>query len=167
MAHPTGPRRRGPPPAPWLLLLALAACAGPGPAPGGSGGAGPPGDELPPCPDTPNCVSSRADPADRRHRIEPLDVAGFGGPPAELMARAAAAVERLPGARVTARGDGWLRAEARTRVFRFVDDLELRHDPDAGVLHLRSAARLGRWDFGVNRRRAERLRRLVREALGL
>ena len=41
---------------------------------------------------------------------------------------------------------------------RFVDDLELTFDEKAGVLHVRSASRLGRRDFGVNRARVEALR---------
>jgi uncharacterized protein (DUF1499 family) len=40
----------------------------------------------------------------------------------------------------------------------FVDDLELQVDAAAQVIHVRSASRLGRRDFGVNRARIEALR---------
>jgi uncharacterized protein (DUF1499 family) len=41
---------------------------------------------------------------------------------------------------------------------RFVDDVEIFFDEKAGLLHVRSASRLGRRDFGVNRARVEALR---------
>ena len=46
----------------------------------------------------------------------------------------------------------------RSRVFEFVDDLELQIEPSQAVIHVRSAQRTGRYDFGVNRRRVEVLR---------
>ena len=52
-------------------------------------------------------------------------------------------------------------AEFRTRLMRYVDDLELWHDERAGLVHVRSASRLGRRDFGVNRKRVEALRTLI------
>jgi len=51
----------------------------------------------------------------------------------------------------------YLHAEARSRVFRFVDDVEFVLDPGARVIQVRSASRVGYSDFGVNRRRVERL----------
>ena len=41
---------------------------------------------------------------------------------------------------------------------RFVDDVEFVYDDKAGLIHVRSASRLGRRDFGVNRARVEALR---------
>jgi uncharacterized protein (DUF1499 family) len=56
-------------------------------------------------------------------------------------------VERLvavtPRTRIVDRRDFYLHAEARSRIFRFVDDLELLLDAAAGTLAARSAARLG------------------------
>jgi uncharacterized protein (DUF1499 family) len=40
----------------------------------------------------------------------------------------------------------------------FIDDLELQLRPAVGVITVRSAARVGRSDFGINRRRVVRLR---------
>jgi uncharacterized protein (DUF1499 family) len=45
---------------------------------------------------------------------------------------------------------------------RFVDDAEFWFDPVKGVIQARSASRLGREDFGVNRARIES----IRQALG-
>lgn len=109
---------------------------------------------LPPCPRTPNCVSSEA--AHPYQRMEPIP---FTGEPAFALARLARVVEAMPGGRVKRRGELWLHAEFRTRWLRFVDDADLVVDPEAGVVRFRSASRLGRRDFGVNRRRMEELRR--------
>ncbi len=62
---------------------------------------------------------------------------------------------------------GRVRAEARTRVFRFVDDVEIRVrlDRDAQTrVDLVSASRVGKADLGMNARRIRRfLKRLDRE----
>ena len=43
-------------------------------------------------------------------------------------------------------------------VFRFVDDVEFEVDEAARVVHVRSASRVGRGDFGANRKRVEAIR---------
>lgn len=54
---------------------------------------------------------------------------------------------------------GYIHAEARSLVFRFVDDIEFLLDPAQSLIQVRSAARTGYSDFGVNRKRLERIRR--------
>ena len=114
---------------------------------------------LAPCPDRPNCVSTESD--DPRHRMRPIR---FQGDPAFAIERMAAVIAAQPGATVRHREPGWLHAEFRSRVFGFVDDVDIEADPAAGVLRFRSASRLGRWDLGVNRRRMKRLARAFRAA---
>jgi uncharacterized protein (DUF1499 family) len=46
---------------------------------------------------------------------------------------------------------------------KFVDDAEFWVDPQAQAVQVRSAARLGRRDFGVNRARVEVLRAALAE----
>jgi uncharacterized protein (DUF1499 family) len=58
----------------------------------------------------------------------------------------------------------YLHAEVKSRVFRFVDDLELLLDPASGVVGIRSASRVGYSDLGVNRRRVETLRQQLIQA---
>ena len=77
----------------------------------------------------------------------------------------AAAFDRLkalvadwPRTVVIAATDDHLHAACRTRLG-FVDDLECRPCPAGGVIHVRSASRLGYYDFGANRARVEALRR--------
>lgn len=114
---------------------------------------------LAPCPDRPNCVSTESD--DPRHRMRPIP---FQGDAAFAIERMAAVIAAQPGATVRHREPGWLHAEFRSRVFGFVDDVDVEADPAAGVLRFRSASRLGRWDLGVNRRRMKRLARAFRAA---
>ena len=109
---------------------------------------------LAPCRRTPNCVSSQADPADAEHSIAPI---AFKGDAAALRS----AVESMPRSTVIRHEGHYLYAEYRTKLLRYVDDLELFYDPAAGLVHVRSASRLGRRDFGVNRARVEALRKLI------
>jgi uncharacterized protein (DUF1499 family) len=109
---------------------------------------------LAPCKPSPNCVSSRADPADREHYIAPI---AFRGSMQDLR-RAVEAMER---ATVISAERNYLYAEFRTRLMRYVDDVELYYDEKQGLVHVRSASRLGRRDFGVNRNRIEALRRII------
>ena len=107
----------------------------------------------PPCPETPNCVSSRAE--EEEKLVSPLPFSGAWEP---VMKRLAGLVSEMSGARVAEADGPYLRATFRSRVFGFVDDLELLADPEASVVHVRSASRTGTWDLGANRRRVESLR---------
>ena len=110
---------------------------------------------LAPCRPTPNCVSSQAQPQDREHYIAPI---AFRGTMHELRA----AVESMPRSTLIRAASNYLYAEFRTPLMRYVDDVELLYDPRAGVVHVRSASRLGRRDFGVNRKRVEALRSMTK-----
>lgn len=118
-----------------------------------------PGEALRPCPSTPNCVSTGASGA--RHAMPPLP---FAGTPAEAQARARAALLAEPRTRIVAEAPGYLRAEARSRLLRFVDDVEVVVDAGARVVRFRSASRMGRSDLGVNRARMTRFAERFRTA---
>jgi len=110
------------------------------------------------CPSTRNCVSSQAE-ADSQ-RVAPFSCASSCG---ETLKQLRGIVRSTPGVSIVVSTDSYLRAEFTSGVFRFVDDLELLLDRDAGVIHVRSASRFGKWDLGANRRRVEHLRgRLAR-----
>jgi uncharacterized protein (DUF1499 family) len=108
---------------------------------------------LPPCPSTPNCVSSEADASDAIHHLPPLSLPD-GLDPVAALDDFEAYVRSRPRATVLARSPLRLQAIDRTLVFRFVDDVEARVDPVTRRLHLRSASRIGGADGGTNRRRA-------------
>jgi uncharacterized protein (DUF1499 family) len=114
----------------------------------------------PPSP-TPNSVSSQAGlwpdhPQREAALIEPLPLLPAG--PQATMRRLRAVVEDMPGALVVIGNERYLRAQFTTRWMRFVDDAEFWYDADAGVVQVRSASRVGRRDFGVNRARIEAIR---------
>ena len=102
-----------------------------------------------------NCVSSQADPGDAQRYVAPIPFEGDAG---AALSAARKAVERMRRATVIRQDGSYLHAEFRSRLMGFVDDVELMFDERAGVLHVRSASRLGRRDFGVNRARVEALR---------
>lgn len=110
---------------------------------------------------TPNCVSSQADRADTEHYIEPILL---NLPSAHAMSAARNAVKSMARATIVREEGTYLYAEYRSRLLGYVDDLELLFDEAAGLFHVRSASRLGRRDFGVNRARVERLRKLIATA---
>jgi len=60
-------------------------------------------------------------------------------------------------ARIVQSTDDYLHAEFRSAVFGFVDDVEFYFSPP-GFIQVRSAARTGYYDFGINRERVETLR---------
>lgn len=74
------------------------------------------------------------------------------------MQRLAAIVRAIDGTVIVEQRAHYLRAECSTRVLKFKDDVEFWLDSPAGVIHFRSASRLGRKDFGVNRARMETIR---------
>lgn len=114
---------------------------------------------FPPCPSTPNCVSSRAEKASQR--VDPIL---FHGDPASAWSRLRKVVSSMKGAFIAEEKAGYLRAEFRTALFGFVDDLELLLDEAAKRIDVRSASRTGYFDFGVNRGRVEEIRdRFARE----
>ena len=102
-----------------------------------------------------NCVSSQADPGDAQRYVAPIP---FKGSAVDALAAARRAVESLQRATVVRHEGNYLHAEFRSRLMGYVDDVEFTYDDQAGVLHLRSASRLGRRDFDVNRHRVEALR---------
>lgn len=108
---------------------------------------------LAPCRRSPNCVSSQANPADREHYIAPIRVQG------DAMAAVRRAVQAMPRTKIIREEPDYLYAEFRTKLLRYVDDVEFWFDGTA--IQVRSASRLGRRDFGVNRKRIEALRALI------
>jgi uncharacterized protein (DUF1499 family) len=115
---------------------------------------------------TPNSVTSQADlwpdaPLREYARIAPLPMAGDAR---ASIARIAAVVEDLPGAELVEQRDDYLYARFTTAMLRFVDDVEFWVDPASGVVQVRSASRVGRKDFGVNRARIEQIRQRLAAA---
>lgn len=105
------------------------------------------------CPDRPNCVSSQA--AQSGHYIEPLPIATSSE---ESLRMLTVIIESMPRAHIVSAAEEYLHVECHSLVFGFVDDVEFVVDGSAGVIHCRSASRVGHSDLGVNRKRIEAIR---------
>lgn len=108
---------------------------------------------LAPCPKTPNCVSSKA-PMDK-HYVAPLR---YTGNKDEAYRKLVDLISSQQRAQVVAEEANYLRAEFKSALFGFVDDVEFIFSEDQPVIDVRSASRVGYYDFGVNRRRVEHIR---------
>lgn len=106
------------------------------------------------CPASPNCVSTQADPIDRTHYISPLPLST---PAAEAQPRVREVLLAQPRVELLRDEPGYLHAVFRSATMGFPDDVELYLDEKAGLIHFRSAARLGYGDMGVNRARMEQI----------
>jgi len=60
------------------------------------------------------------------------------------------------GGTITARSDDYVSATYMSKIFKFIDDVEIR--PDGEICQIRSGSRVGYSDRGVNRRRVEIIR---------
>ena len=115
---------------------------------------------FPACPGTPNCVSSLAkDPA---KRVEPFPLEGTSSQSMELLS---AIIGSIPRATVVSSSPDRIQAQFRS-LLGFVDDILFKLSDDGEVIHVRSAARTGSWDLGVNRRRVEKIRKQYLESAG-
>ena len=113
--------------------------------------------DLKPCPDKPNCVSSKAD---DEHAITPFQLKQ--SEPFNHQ-RFLEALNQLDDSISITQDENYIHAEVTSRVFRFVDDLDLIIDIEQQLIHVRSASRTGYYDFGVNRHRVEKLRSLLKQ----
>ena len=114
---------------------------------------------LPPCRDSPNCVSSQAQ--DAKHYIEPYKI---NGSPEEAWNELKKVLNSQSRIVITHETADTLHAEATSLVFQFVDDINVILDKDTNTIHVRSASRTGHSDFGVNRKRIEALRLQLQKA---
>jgi uncharacterized protein (DUF1499 family) len=104
--------------------------------------------DLAPCPNSPNCVSTKSN--DPGHAMPPLPYLKSGQ---ESMDRLLETVRSMKRATIVSATPSYLHAEFRSALFRFVDDVEFVLEDSARLIHFRSASRTGYYDFGVNRRR--------------
>lgn len=109
--------------------------------------------KLPPCPSSPNCVSSQSD--DREHATDPLR---FSGTAAKAMADLKKVLAGMKRTKILTETGTYLHAECTSFLFRFVDDLEFLVIEQDQIIHVRSASRVGHSDLGVNRKRVEAVR---------
>lgn len=108
------------------------------------------------CPSSPNCVSSVT--ADTQKQTASFSLAGLDVP--SFQTSLVSAIESDGGVVRDAR-EGYVWATYTSSLFRFVDDTEWLFNQNTDQFDVRSASRVGHSDFGVNRKRVERLRGLL------
>jgi uncharacterized protein (DUF1499 family) len=116
--------------------------------------------KLKPPSKTENSVSSQASlypdhPMRAYADIAPIAFTGDGAVAWEKLKKA---VGTLPRTTVVTDSSTYLYTQSTTLLLRFTDDVEFLLDETNHVIHLRSSSRLGRKDFGVNRKRIEAIR---------
>jgi uncharacterized protein (DUF1499 family) len=109
---------------------------------------------------TPNSVSSQAGlyaghPQRSYADIAPFAYTGDGQAALRRLATLLQASERCV---LVTQAPDYLYAQCSTRWLNFTDDVEFYLDASAGVIHVRSASRVGHSDLGTNRARVEALR---------
>lgn len=110
------------------------------------------------CPASPNCVVSLG--ADSKHAIEPITYHVDRDVARKTLLKVLTVIPRTE---VVEQTDNYIHATSKSRIFKFVDDVEFYFPNDEKVIHLRSAARIGDSDLGVNRRRMEQIRLALRD----
>ena len=115
--------------------------------------------QFPPCPDKPNCVSSKSSLS--LHKVAPII---YKGTPKNAKEIILGIIKSMPRTKLSSNKENFIHIEFTSKIFRFVDDLEFYFE-DMGIIHIRSASRVGHSDMGVNRERVEEIRLLFAENL--
>lgn len=105
------------------------------------------------CPASPNCAVSQD--ADAKHAIAPIAYHVDRDKARETLLKVLTVVPRTE---VIEQTDNYIHALSKSRIFKFVDDVEFYFPTNESVIHMRSASRIGDSDLGVNRRRLEQIR---------
>jgi uncharacterized protein (DUF1499 family) len=115
---------------------------------------------LMPCPSSPNCVSSYE--TDASHQTEALR---YTGTREKAISAVISILEAMPEASIIKSDVDYVHAEFRSRIFKFVDDVEFQFVEASPVIHVRSASRVGYSDLGVNKKRMEQIRVLFQQKM--
>jgi len=113
------------------------------------------------CPDKPNCVCSEYK-DDIQHFIKPLTISS------EKLPRAVEYIKisiKSLGGEIQTENNAYLAATFSSSIFGFIDDVEFRIDAKNQLIHIRSAARSGHSDFGVNKKRVNNLKMILNQQL--
>ena len=113
--------------------------------------------KLKSCGPKPNCVSSFAD-KDSSFYIEPISAGNI-----EVIWDNLNLLLPDLGLKVISSTESYIHAIDTTSLMKFVDDVEFLLDETNGLLHMRSASRVGYSDMGANKKR---LNKIKKELLG-
>lgn len=109
------------------------------------------GGSLAPVPDSPNAVATFAE--KESQKMQPIKMSRMSD--GQMIEQIREVIESMPRSKVIKANDNYLYAEFRSLIFRFTDDVEFLVDETEGLVHFRSASRVGHSDLGKNRSRME------------
>ena len=113
--------------------------------------------KLQPCPDAPHCVSTQSE--NPKRFIDPLPYPE-GQAKEALREKLLAGLGRMQRIKIIRVEKDYIYFQTTSRLVRFKDDVEVYFDDAAKRVHFRSTSRWGYYDFQVNRRRVEKLKKL-------
>jgi uncharacterized protein (DUF1499 family) len=112
--------------------------------------------QLASCPYTPNCINSQQQ---GFHHTAPFVMKN----PSETNWNSIVAIIiATPGTTIVDNTQGYLHVEVSSLIFRFTDDFEILLAKNGKTIDIRSASRFGFSDIGVNARRIETLRNILK-----
>ena len=103
-----------------------------------------------------NSVSSKVYKYDSYHFIEPINVPNINIDPFEPLLHI---IIDMDGEIITSERY-YIHATFST-CFKFIDDVEFEFIPSKNIIDVKSCSRTGYWDFGKNRKRIEKIRKLM------
>ena len=116
--------------------------------------------KFPVCPNSPNCVSSETVKKDKQHYIAPFKLISDADKTWDALKNCLIKQAQIL---IIEENRYELKAQVKSRLFRFIDDLNFVLDEEKKLIEVYSASRLGYSDLGVNRRRLETLRKQLQQ----
>ena len=117
--------------------------------------------QLSPCPDTPNCISTEFE-DDSSHYTDAIKYTAENNE--NIMQTIIEVIKETDGSVIKTDTD-YISATYTSSIFRYVDDFEIRLDKDNQLIQIRSASRVGRSDFGANLKRINHFKNRLSEKL--
>ena len=105
------------------------------------------------CPETPNCVSTKN--INTKNYISPIYYKGSLDSAKRFLLLA---IKPIKSVSIKKELEQFIHIEVTSKIFGFIDDVEFYLN-EPGIIHFRSASRIGYSDLGVNRERMETIRK--------
>ena len=103
------------------------------------------------------CVSTMANKDDEKRYIEPII---YRISMEEAKSKIRQIIDSLKGTQLLEESENYMRFQFITGLFRFKDDVEFLFNDTDKIIHFRSQSRIGGYDWGANRNRMEKIRKL-------
>lgn len=113
--------------------------------------------KLEPCPNSPNCVSTQE--TRKRKRMRPIEFKHSIEQAKMKMQMLLGNKDDFPNVTLVEGKGDWQHYEFKTKIGKFIDDVEFIFDEKNKQIHFRSASRKGYGDFGKNKRRMKKIRK--------